>query len=172
MIISLVSRWLNTISWQATKKYVTGIFFWESLLKNIKNSNQWLSINGNFPWANVFVSGFNSAFSFHFVFFFAALNPLCLTNTPLPHCSCSIFLFLIVTAAFLWLLPLLSSGSRCFYHRTPDASAIAFLLLLPMVSWCFWHCCPIVIHKAQELQPGQELKKILNCKNRLNLQYS
>ena len=65
------------------------------------------------------------------------------------------------------------SVSCRFHHFPAKASAIAFLLLLPLVSCCLWHRCSSCY--PHDLWPRQELKKvkwvILNWKHRSNLQW-
>ena len=75
-------------------------------------------------------------------------------NYPLLQCSCSIFLFLNVIAAFLWLSPLLSSGSHCFHSWY-----ICFCFPHDIAIGSMMHLALLSNRYPQDRQPGQELKK-------------
>ena len=149
--ISWISSWFNKLCWQATEKYVSRNIYFEILIKEHSiiqiNDYEW-----QLPMSKCFCKRlwFSLLLQHCFLLCFSwSSSP----NYPLPQCSCSIFLFLNVIAAFLWLSPLLSSGSHCFHSWCicfcfPHDIAIGSMMLLALLSNRY----------PQDRQPGLKLK--------------
>ena len=129
-----------------------GIFILKSLLKNIPLFKSMIIKDWQLPMSKCFCKRlwFSLLLQHCFLLCFSwSTSP----NYPLLQCSCSIFLFLNVIAAFLWLSPLLSSGSHCFHSWY-----ICFCFPHDIAIGSMMHLALLSNRYPQDHQPGQELK--------------